>query len=144
MEPLYIMQKWCGLHSTTIFPEGWICREAPIAWLPRSPDLTSMNLFFGDYVKDIVYQGKIQSFDHLRQRITVTVEAISPDMFARVWNEVGLSVWRVYKAVLLLSFIKRQKNNFRFCTFVCIKLSLQNWLSLYRYLQNETTSLGTS
>lgn len=31
-----------------MFPEKWIGREGPILWPPRSPDLTSMDFFYGE------------------------------------------------------------------------------------------------
>jgi hypothetical protein len=37
----------------------WIGRGGPIAWTPRSPDLTLLDFFLWGYVKNIVYQVKI-------------------------------------------------------------------------------------
>jgi hypothetical protein len=39
--------------------ERWIDRSGPIAWPPRSPDLTPLDFFLWGYVKNIVYQVKI-------------------------------------------------------------------------------------
>jgi hypothetical protein len=37
----------------------WIGRGGPIAWPPRSPDLTPLDIFLWGYVKNTVYQVKI-------------------------------------------------------------------------------------
>jgi hypothetical protein len=42
----------------------WIGRRGLIAWPPRSPDLTPLDLFLWGYGKNIVYQVKI---NHLRR-----------------------------------------------------------------------------
>lgn len=42
------------LHET--FSNRWIGRESPIPWPPRLPDITPLDFFLWEYVKDIVYQ----------------------------------------------------------------------------------------
>jgi hypothetical protein len=43
-------------HLNHTMPGGWIGNGAPIAWPPRSPDLTTLDLFVWGYVKNLVYQ----------------------------------------------------------------------------------------
>jgi hypothetical protein len=46
----------------------WICKGRPIAWPPRLADLTPLDFFFWGYVKNIVYQFKINDPQHLKTR----------------------------------------------------------------------------
>ena len=70
------------------FPNGWIGREAPILWPPRSPDLTPMDFFLWGYVKNIVYAEKIRDLVHLRERITAALTTVTPEMIQRTWSEI--------------------------------------------------------
>jgi hypothetical protein len=42
-------------YLNTRFPGRWIGRAAPIAWPPRSPDLTPLDFFLWGLVKDRVF-----------------------------------------------------------------------------------------
>ena len=42
-------------YLNTRFPGRWTGRAAPIAWPPRSPDLTPMDFFLWGFVKDRVF-----------------------------------------------------------------------------------------
>jgi hypothetical protein len=66
----------------------WIGRGALIAWPPRSPDLTPLDFFFWGYVKNIVYQVKINDLQHLKGRIRDAVATVTPNMLQATWNEV--------------------------------------------------------
>jgi hypothetical protein len=39
----------------TCFPGRWIGQAAPIPWPPRCPDLTALDFFLWDFVKNQVY-----------------------------------------------------------------------------------------
>jgi hypothetical protein len=69
----------------------WIGRGGPIAWPPRWPDLTPLNFFLWGYVKNIVYQVKINDLQHLK--------AVTPIMLQAMWHEVEchLDICRVTK-----------------------------------------------
>jgi hypothetical protein len=56
---------------------GWIGRRGPIAWPPRSPDLTLLDFFLWGYIKDLVYQTKVQDVAELRRRITAACETVT-------------------------------------------------------------------
>jgi hypothetical protein len=58
----------------------WIGRDGPIAWPPRSPDLTPLEIFLWGYVKNIVYKVKINDLQHLRARIRDALAAVTPNM----------------------------------------------------------------
>ena len=61
------------------FPERWIGRasiaDRPFVaaeWPPRSPDLTPMDFYVWGFMKNFVYQTKVDTRDELIQRIHVT------------------------------------------------------------------------
>jgi hypothetical protein len=68
--------------------ERWIGRSGPIAWPPRSPDLTPVDFFLWGYVKNIVYQVKINDLQHLKACIRDVVAMVTPNMLQATWNEV--------------------------------------------------------
>jgi hypothetical protein len=41
------------------FPNRWLGRDGPLAWPPRSPDITPLDFFLWGYVKDKVYATKV-------------------------------------------------------------------------------------
>lgn len=51
------------------FPGRWIGRGGPIAWPPRSPDLTPLDFYLWSDVKRIVYEQESNTVQELRQRI---------------------------------------------------------------------------
>ena len=61
----------------------WIGRGGPIAWLPRSPDITPLDFFLWSYVKDVVYRTKVKDISDLKERITAAVEAIDEEMLKK-------------------------------------------------------------
>jgi hypothetical protein len=66
----------------------WISRGGPIAWLPRTPDLSSLYFFLWSYVKNIVYQVKINDLQNLKAHIRDAVATVAPNMFQAMWKEV--------------------------------------------------------
>lgn len=93
---LYFQQDGAPPHYKTIvrdaldvkFPNRWIGRGGPIAWSPRSPDLTPCDFFLWGHVKNIVYAQKIRNLDHLRERIIHAVSTVTKEMLQNVWAEV--------------------------------------------------------
>ena len=55
----------------TAYPERWFGRgaDAPMSWLPRSPDLNPCNFFLWGALKTKVYETRINSIDELWNRI---------------------------------------------------------------------------
>src|SRR5215475_8559763 len=62
------------------FPGRWVGRGGPTAWPPRSPDLTPLDFFAWEFIKDVVYSRKFRELADLRQRIIEEVELITPHM----------------------------------------------------------------
>ena len=67
---------------------GWIGRDGPIPWPPRSPDITPLDFFLWGYVKDIVYRTKIRDITDLKQKITDVIATIDEAMLQRIWQEI--------------------------------------------------------
>ena len=82
---------WSNEVRTTldnIFPGRWIGRGGPIAWPPRSPDLTPLDFFLWGYVKDKVYATPVRDLRDLRERIIEAIESIPEDILQRTWQEI--------------------------------------------------------
>ena len=87
-------------QSWTVYREKWIGRGGPIAWPPRSPDLTPLDFFLWRHVKNVVYINPVNTRQELIEQIFTAFDEIwrSPSMFARVrqamarrckeWNKV--------------------------------------------------------
>ena len=76
-------------YLNTRFPGRWIGRAAPIAWPPRSPDLTPLDFFLWGFVKDRVFVPPLPAkVVELRTRITAAVAEVTPEMLRSVWQEI--------------------------------------------------------
>jgi hypothetical protein len=51
------------------FPNRWLGRGGPIAWAPRSPDLTPLDYYLWGHMKTLVYETKVNTRAALRDRI---------------------------------------------------------------------------
>jgi hypothetical protein len=68
------------------FPNRWIGRNGPVAWPPRSPDMTPLDFFFWGHMKSLVYATPVQSEEDLVARIAVASGDISemPGLFHNI------------------------------------------------------------
>jgi hypothetical protein len=66
----------------------WIGRDGPIAWSPRSTDLTPLKFFLWGYVKNTAYQVNIKDLQHLKACKRDTVATVTTNMLQATWNEV--------------------------------------------------------
>ncbi|GBN19854.1 hypothetical protein AVEN_114561-1 [Araneus ventricosus] len=76
----------------TRFPQRWIGRDAVMAWPLRSPDITPLDFYLWGYVKQQVYSERINDINHLKQKITVVIYSVTPDVLTRVWEELDYSL----------------------------------------------------
>lgn len=60
-----IVREWLDNN----FPGRWIGRNGPIAWPPRSPDLTPLDFYLWGFMKAQVYAVAIDTKEQLLQRI---------------------------------------------------------------------------
>ena len=72
------------------FPNRWIGRGGPVAWPPRSPDLTPLDFFFWGTMKDLVYATPVETEEDLVGRI-VDAAAVTAEM-PGVFNNVRRSL----------------------------------------------------
>ena len=70
------------------FSDLWIERDGPISWPPRSSNITPLDFFLWGYVKDIVYQTKVQDITNLKQRISNAIATIDKAMLQQTWQEI--------------------------------------------------------
>lgn len=62
------------------FPQRWIGRGGPIAWPPRSPDITPCDFFLWGYLKTLVYRTPVANINELQNRIFQAAAQITPGM----------------------------------------------------------------
>jgi len=58
------------------FPGKWIGRNGPVAWPPRSSNLSLIDFYLWGHVKNEVYSTPITNVDELWERIVVTFDTI--------------------------------------------------------------------
>jgi hypothetical protein len=69
------------------FPRRWIGRGGWKQWPPRSPDLTPLDFYLWEYVKQTVSET-INDIEQLKQLIRAAIASVTPDVLGRVWQEV--------------------------------------------------------
>lgn len=67
-----------------VFPNRWIGRLGPMAWPPRSPDLTPLDFFLWGYLKDKVFRTIPETLQEMEDRIVENCLIPDEDMFNRV------------------------------------------------------------
>ena len=67
-----------------IFDEKWIGRGGPVAWPPRSTDLTSPDYFLWGFVKERVMAVAPTVPDDIKERIRRACTKITPQILAEV------------------------------------------------------------
>lgn len=67
-----------------VFPNRWIGRLGPIAWPPRSPDLTPLDYFLWGFLKDRVFRTIPETLQEMEDRIVENCLIPDEDMFNRV------------------------------------------------------------
>lgn len=68
-----ILELYITDHLCRIFGDRWIGRGDPIAWLPRSPNLSPLDIYLWGDMKAIVNEAAVDSEMDLVVRITITV-----------------------------------------------------------------------
>jgi len=70
------------------FPERWIGRGGPVAWPPRSPDLTPPDFFLWGYIKNLAYANSPDSIDSLKVAIVQAFSTITVSICDNVCQSV--------------------------------------------------------
>jgi len=63
------MRSSSDQHLTATYKICWIGRGRPMAWPPRSPDLTPVVFFPWGYIKTLIYTSPVDSEEDLIVRI---------------------------------------------------------------------------
>lgn len=78
----------CRAELDRQFGNSWIGRSGPVAWPPRSPDLTVLDYYFWGRVKEIVYSTKPSSKQDMKMRIESAIASISPEEILRAQKSI--------------------------------------------------------
>lgn len=73
-------------YANQTFGDRWIGRGGPVAWPPRSPDLTPLDFFLWGHIKALVYATPIETVEDLVARILAAAEEVQnmPGIFERI------------------------------------------------------------
>lgn len=63
-------------YLNDVFPDRWVGKFGPIAWPPRSPDLTSCDNALWGLLKPQIISQKCQTINHLKDVITTAFQRI--------------------------------------------------------------------
>ena len=88
---IYFQQDGCPPRNARIvhnylnskFGEHWLGTYDPIAWPPRSSNLSPLDFFLWRYLQSIVYAVPIQNMERLKQRIRTAREEMRYDSIVR-------------------------------------------------------------
>jgi hypothetical protein len=83
LQPTVIFQQDGAPRLYATFPNRWLGRDGPLAWPPRSPDITPLDFLTGGYVKDKFYANKFTGVEDLNKRIRDVITTINRGMLAR-------------------------------------------------------------
>ena len=70
-----------------MFPRHLISRFGDVLWLPRSPDLSTCDLFLWGYLKSRVYTHKPCMLNDLKEAIHQEIRPIDRQLLARVRDD---------------------------------------------------------
>lgn len=63
-------------HLDATFGRKWIGRGGPVAWPPRSPDLSPLDFFVWGHMKSLIYDTPIETEEDLIARIMIAARVI--------------------------------------------------------------------
>jgi hypothetical protein len=110
------------------FPNCWLGRDGPIAWPPRSPDITPLRLLSWGYVKDKVYATKVTGIEDVKTWIRDVITAINRGMLARTWEELEFQLmFSVRHRVPTLKSAECMKKKFYVCIHEIKLVSHFSW-----------------
>jgi hypothetical protein len=67
-------------------PHKWIGRGGPVAWPPRSPDVTPVDFFLWNQFKDFIYREPVDTLEELENRLQESISTVKPEMLRNVQN----------------------------------------------------------
>ena len=63
-------------HLDQVYPNRWIGRGGPVAWSPRSPDLTPLDFFLWGAMENLFYATPVADIQDLQARVVMAAEEI--------------------------------------------------------------------
>jgi hypothetical protein len=83
--PVHFSVQVCRVINAK-YPGRWIARGRPVAWPPRSPDLTPLDFFLWGHIRSLVYETPVPDEGTLLARILAASDEVCgmPDVFGRV------------------------------------------------------------
>ena len=64
-------------HLNLTYPNRWFGREGPVPWTARSPDLTPLDYFLWNNIKNMVYGAPVTSEEDLIARVHGMIETLT-------------------------------------------------------------------
>lgn len=77
------------VHLDAYFAGRWIGRGSPVAWPPRSPDLTPLDFFFWGFVKEQVYATPPADAYEVVARMHAAVADLNAGILGRVQRSIA-------------------------------------------------------
>lgn len=108
-------------HSPWLFESRWIGIGGPFAWPLRTSDLTPVDFFHLDCVKDQVYSQRVNTVDELEVRVTVAIAHVTDDVLQCVWQKLD-SRWEVCRATYAYGAHCEVFRTWQLCKFCFKKL----------------------
>ena len=133
----------CALNSARLLPDGWCClmvgaastikemrsssdstshrhlndrwigRDGPMAWPPRSPDVTPMNFFLWDHIKALIYTSPVDSEEDFIARIVEAATYIFERTRQSLLRRCQLLPWSVVVSLNICSKLVKNTTLFR-------------------------------
>lgn len=96
----YVVTQGYARHDNLgrTFGNNWIRRDGPVAWPPRSPNLSSLDYFLWGATRSTVYDTAVNSEMDLVARISIAAATISET--PNIFENVRQSMWRRCRACI--------------------------------------------
>ena len=77
------------LYLDNHLPGRWIGRGGSIRWVSRSPDLTQLDFFLWEHIKNNVYKTPIKDITELKRRIETEIKSISKETLCNAFSNIS-------------------------------------------------------
>ncbi|CAF3947430.1 unnamed protein product, partial [Rotaria magnacalcarata] len=71
------------------FPGRWVGRGGSIRWAPQSPDLTPLDFFLWEHIKNNIYKTLIKDITELKRRIETEIKSISKEILYNGFSNIS-------------------------------------------------------
>lgn len=92
IRPIVFQQDGAPAHNNNIvvhylnnrFGESWLGTNGPVRWPARSPDLTPLDFFIWDHLKEKVYRTPVRNREDLEIRVRTAINGITEQQLQNV------------------------------------------------------------